>query len=137
MTDTALAGLESGRSAVTRALGGATDDELSRRPAEGQWNAWETAYHLFDIERWYIAKLCEAASGSRAEALERFIGIWARLRDEAISMARDIPAERFDQPGLLSGVPDWTPRALLEAMAAHDREHTAQIQAARHSRDSA
>lgn len=137
MANPEIDGLERGRTAVLASLAGLTDEELAARVAEGEWNAWEIAYHLFDIERWYIAKLCEAVSGSRTEALERLIGIWARLRDEAISLANEIPSERLDQPGLLSGVPDWTPRGLLEAMAVHDREHTDQVQAARRSGETA
>ena len=124
-------GLEAGRAAVLMALAGQTDEELARRPPDGGWNAWEIAYHLFDIERWYIAKLCEAATADRAAALARFMTVWARLRDEAVALARDIPPERLDAPGLLGGVPDWTPRGLLAAIAAHDYEHAAQIQAAR------
>jgi hypothetical protein len=112
-----------------RALAAFTEagSQIEQRPADGGWNAWEIAYHLFDIERWYIAKLCEASTSDRPAALQRFLAVWSRLRDEAAAIAADIPAERMDVPGLLSGVPDWTPRLLIDAMAAHDHEHAAQV----------
>ena len=78
-----------------------------------------------------MAKLCEAAAPDPSAALSRFMRIWSRLRDEAVSLAREIPAERLDQRGLLGGVPDWTPRGLIAAIAAHDHEHAAQALTAR------
>lgn len=119
--------LTAGTEAVLRAFAGLTDDELALRPAPGEWNAWEIAYHLLDIERWYLAKLCEAVSDGPAEALARFMQVWARLRAETAALAAALPADRLDTPGLLSGVPDWTPRTLLAAIAAHDREHVGQV----------
>jgi hypothetical protein len=106
-----------------------TDGEVERRPAGGGWNAWEIAYHLLDIERWYVAKLCEAVAPGKPAALQRFLMAWARLRDEALGLAAQLPPERMDTPGLLTGVPDWTPRVLLAAMAGHDHEHAAQVRA--------
>lgn len=122
--------LEEGREDVLDALCGASEHDLMRRPADGGWNAWEVAYHLLDIERWHIAKLCEAATGDRAEALARFAAIWSRLRDEAIALTRAVPEERLDTLGLLTGIPDWTPRRLITAIAVHDHAHAAQIRAA-------
>lgn len=121
------AALASSKAAVLAALDGLTGADLARRAPDGGWNAWEIAYHLFDIERWYVAKLCEAVAPDRAAALARFMAVWARLREETIALARAVPAGRLDTPGLLSGVPDWTPRGLLAAIAAHDHEHAAQI----------
>lgn len=122
--------LELGKAAVLSAFAGA-GTEASQRAPDGGWSAWEVAYHLLDIERWYIAKLCEASAADRAEALARFVAVWARLRDEAIALARDVPAERLHVAGLLSGVPDWTPGGLIASMSAHDREHAAQVTSAR------
>ena len=116
---------------VLACLGGLSQDELERRPPDGGWNAWEIAYHLFDIERWYIAKLCEATAHDRAQALTRFVEVWRRLREQTLALADVVPPERLDTQGLLSGVPDWTPRRLLDAIAAHDHEHAAQARAAR------
>jgi hypothetical protein len=101
--------------------------QIEQRPADGGWSPWEVAYHLFDIERWYIAKLCEASATDRPAALQRFLAVWSRLRDKAAAIAAGIPPERMDVAGLLSGVPDWTPRLLLEAMEAHGHEHAAQV----------
>lgn len=130
-----LDALRTGRTAVSAAFAGITGDDLSRRPAAEAWSAWEVAYHLFDIERWYIAKLCEAVSNDKSEALHQYLAIWGRLRDEAIQLATRIPDHRVDQPALLSGIPDWTPRGLLQAMTAHDHEHAAQVLAARGDRN--
>lgn len=126
-----LSALEAGRGQVLEAFARMHAAELDGAEAAGEWTAWEIAYHLLDIERWYIAKLCEAAAADRVEALARFMAVWARLRDETLALAHDLPPERLDVAGLLSGVPDWTPRSLLDAIAAHDREHAAQIGAAR------
>ncbi len=123
--------LAAGRAAALAAFAHMTEAELDRRLADGEWSAWEIAYHLLDIERWYIAKLCEATAPDRTAALARLLAVWARLREETLALARELPAERLDQPGLLSGVPDWTPRRLLVAIATHDHEHAAQVRAAR------
>jgi uncharacterized damage-inducible protein DinB len=126
------------RAAVLAAFAHITEAELDRRPADGEWSAWEIAYHLLDIERWYIAKLCEATAPprlagapDRTAALARLLAVWARLREETLALARAVPPERLDQAGLLSGVPDWTPRRLLRAIVTHDHEHAAQVRAAR------
>lgn len=121
------------RAAVLAAFAHMTEAELDRRPADGEWSAWEIAYHLLDIERWYIAKLCEATAPDRTAALARLLAVWARLREETLALARAVPPERLNRPGLLSGVPDWTPRRLLAAIAAHDQEHAVQVRAARGS----
>ena len=126
-----LRSLRQSTALVQAAFFGLGERDLIHRPAEGEWNAWEIAYHLLDIERWYVAKLCEAATSSRTGALERFLAVWSRLREETIALAREIPEARLDQAGLLSGVPDWTPRGLLAAIAAHDHGHAAQVREAR------
>jgi hypothetical protein len=123
--------LVAGRAAVLAAYAHITAAELDRRPQDGGWSAWEVAYHLLDIERWYIAKLCEATAPDRAAALARLLGVWAQLREETLALARAVPPARLDRAGLLSGVPDWTPRRLLGAITAHDHEHAAQVRAAR------
>jgi hypothetical protein len=122
------AALLAGRADVLAALAAAGRD-VTRRPPDGGWSAWEIAYHLFDIERWYLAKLCEAASPDRPAALARFVQAWSELREASVALAGRIPAEQLDRPGLLSGVPEWTPRGLLEIIASHDHEHAAQIRA--------
>ena len=127
----AVTAMEQSRAAVLAALDSLTVEEAERRPAAGDWNVHEIAYHLLDMERWYIAKLCEAVGRDQPDTLARFIAIWARLRDETIALARELPAARLDTAGLLGGVPDWTPRRLLDMIAAHDAEHAAQALAAR------
>ena len=68
----------------------------------------------------------------KAEAFARDNGISpddlvnARLAPDMLTLAGQVPSERMDTPGLLTGVPDWTPRQLVERMAAHDREHARQ-----------
>jgi hypothetical protein len=112
------------------ALYGLNEEQLARRTAVGEWSAWDIAYHVAQMEVWYLAKLCEAACSSAPEAMREFVVWWRSQRQKALALADAIPPERLDTPGLLGGVPDWTPRQLLERMAAHDREHTAQVQAA-------
>jgi hypothetical protein len=109
------------------ALTGLDADGIARRPAPGEWSAWDIAYHVAQIEVWYVAKLCEAATADRVEALRLFVGVWQKARTEGLALANRIPPERLDRTGELGGVPDWTPRQLLERIAAHDREHAAQV----------
>ena len=116
------------------ALSNLDAEQLLRRPAAGEWSAWDIAYHVAQIEVWYVAKLCEAASADAPEAMARLLAAWQSLRQSGLALARGMPAERLDVPGLLSGVKDWTPRQLLERIAAHDREHAAQARAAAASR---
>jgi hypothetical protein len=112
------------------ALSGLDSAALGRRPVPGEWSAWDIAYHVAQLEIWYLAKLCEAATQEPAQAMERFMQLWFDMRSRGLSMAAEISPERLDAAGLLAGVPDWTPRLLLERMAAHDREHAAQARAA-------
>jgi hypothetical protein len=112
------------------ALSGLMDEALARRPAPEEWSAWDIAYHVAQIEVWYIAKLCEAAAGGPAAALTRFTDVFAGMRARALDLVRALPPERLDAPGQLTGVPDWTPRDLVERMAAHDHEHAAQTRTA-------
>lgn len=115
---------------VLAALSGCDAEQLLRRPAPEEWSAWDIAYHIAQIEVWYVAKLCEAASPDAPAAMERFLTAWQQLRRFGLALAAQIPPERLDTPGLLSGVPNWTPRQLLERMASHDREHAEQAIAA-------
>lgn len=103
---------------------------LTRRPAPDEWNCWDIAYHVAQIEVWYVAKLCEAVSAGAPEAAARFLGVWSALREAAIALAEEVPSERLDRAGLLSGVPDWTPRELIQRIADHDEEHAAQARVA-------
>lgn len=129
--DLELTDLRAGQQAVERTLTGLSAVAARSRPMDGGWNAREIAYHLVDIERWYIAKLCEAVTNDPAAALDRFVAIWSDLRRQTLALAEAIPPERLDQAGLLSGVPEWTPRSLLTAIADHDQEHAAQAVAAK------
>ena len=115
---------------IQSALGGLDSDALSRRPAPGEWSAWDIAYHITQLEVWYLAKLCEATAREPSQAMARFMQLWFEMRARALSMAAEIPPDRLDAVGLLTGVPDWTPRLLLARMAAHDREHAAQARRA-------
>jgi hypothetical protein len=116
--------------ALLAALSGLDEERLARRAAPGEWSAWDVAYHVAQMEVWYLAKLCEAAFSSAPEAMGEFVASWRSQRQMTLALAGAIPPERLDTPGLLGGVPNWTPRQLLARMAAHDREHTAQVQAA-------
>jgi uncharacterized damage-inducible protein DinB len=115
------------------ALSGLDAEQLTRRPAPDAWSVWDIAYHIAQMEVWYLAKLCEAASTGAPAALERFLQVWRQVRRQGLALADEIPADHLDRPGLLTGVPDWTPRDLLALMAAHDEEHAEQAAAAARS----
>ena len=112
------------------ALSGLDNDTLGRRPAPGEWSAWDIAYHMVQLEVWYLAKLCEATTQEPSQAMDRFMQLWSEMRARSLSMAAEVSPDRLDAEGLFTGVPDWTPRLLLERMAAHDREHAVQARAA-------
>jgi len=118
--------LAASTSELLHTLSGLDAEALLRRPAAGEWSAWDIAYHVAQIEVWYIAKLCEAATPEPAAAMARFLDLWQTMRAQALELSRSIPIDRLDREGLLTGVPDWTPRQLIERMAAHDLEHAAQ-----------
>ncbi|MGE0540730.1 MAG: DinB family protein [Dehalococcoidia bacterium] len=126
----AIGDLAASTAEVFDALAGLDAGQLVRRPAPDEWSAWDIAYHVAQIEVWYVAKLCEAASDDAPAAMDRFLDAWRQLRRFGLELTERIPAERLDAVGLLSGVPDWTPRQLIERMAAHDLEHAAQANAA-------
>jgi hypothetical protein len=130
MSADARADLAASTTALLAALSGHDEAALARRPAPEEWSAWDIAYHVAQIEVWYVAKLCEAAAASAPDAMARFLAAWSELRAEGLRLAAAIPAERLDQPDLLSGVPDWTPRQLIERIVAHDEEHARQARAA-------
>jgi hypothetical protein len=103
---------------------------LLRRPAADEWSAWDIAYHVAQIEVWYLAKLCEAAAADAPEAMAHFVEAWRSLRATGLALAARIPAGRLDAAGLLGGVSDWTPRELLGRIADHDEEHAEQARRA-------
>lgn len=135
-TDTHLTGaaqsasvdyLRASTDTLIAALSGLDAARLLSRPAADAWSAWDIAYHVAQIEVWYAAKLCEASAPSPPAAMNSFVELWSALRQASLRLAAAIPTERFDQAGLLGGVPTWTPRALLQAMAEHDHDHAAQV----------
>jgi uncharacterized damage-inducible protein DinB len=115
------------------ALSGLDSEQLTLRPAPDAWSVWDIAYHVAQIEVWYLAKLCEAVSTGTPAALERFLEVWQQVRRHGLTLADEIPSDRLDRPGLLTGVAGWTPRDLLVRMAAHDEEHTEQATVAARS----
>ena len=127
----ALDRLSAGGAEVLAAFAGMDAATATRQPADGGWDARSVAYHLLDIERWYIAKLCEAVTDDPASALQRFLAVWQRLRAETIALAAALSPDRLGTPGLLSGVPGWTPALLLKTIAQHDAEHAEQVAALR------
>src|SRR5262245_44102583 len=81
------------------ALSGLDAEALRRRPEPEAWSAWDIAYHVAQIEVWYFAKLCEAASTDGPGAMERFLRGWRRLRTQGLALAEEVPEERLDRPG--------------------------------------
>jgi hypothetical protein len=126
VTASAVQDLAASTAQILGALSGLDAEQLASRPASDAWSAWDIAYHVAQIEVWYVAKLCEAANVDAPAAIEQFLEAWRRLREFALTLVEQIPPEQMDTPGLLSGVPDWTPRQLVERIVAHDREHAQQ-----------
>ncbi|MBI3969521.1 MAG: DinB family protein [Chloroflexi bacterium] len=112
---------------VVRAFADLSPDEVHRRPAPGEWSPWEMVYHLASAEVWWVAKLCEATAPDRHVATARLLDLWRTLRTAAFEYAGELDPGRLDQPGQLTGVPDWTPRILLESFVTHAQEHAQQL----------
>jgi uncharacterized protein YndB with AHSA1/START domain len=135
---------------LARILEGANDEQASRRPAPGEWNALETLAHLISHERelqiWITDLLCDDERWSdrfenteviyaRLAAIVRgqpglagMLGELRRSQEETADMLAALPAEFVAHRGTY-----WRlGRSLLEGVQPpnHVQEHTAQIQSA-------
>lgn len=48
-----LKALQAARGELEGMLVGLSDDDLDRKPAEGEWSAREVIEHIIDVEEWY------------------------------------------------------------------------------------
>jgi len=135
---------------LERVLEGASDEQASRRPAPGEWNALETLAHLVAHERelqiWIADLLCDDERWSdryentevvpaRLAAIVRahprladMVAALRRSQGETADMLAALPAEFVAHRGTY-----WRlGRSLLESVQPpnHIQEHTAQLQAA-------
>jgi hypothetical protein len=145
-----IAQYKDGFRAVADALKGATEEELTARPAPGKWNAREIVHHLADSEMTSAVRLRLLLATDKPHILGYDQDEFARrLRYDrphhaaldAFAAARRTTAELLDRmtdsewqrEGSHSEVGAYTPEKWLEIYAVHAHAHAEQILVARNS----
>lgn len=145
-----IAKYKEGYLAVVDALAGATEAELTSRPAAGKWNAREIVHHLADSEmtsairlRLLLASTSPHIVGYDQDEFARRLH-YDRPHDaslEAFAAARRTTAELLDRmtdedwtrSGTHTEHGTYTVEMWLEIYAAHAHDHAEQIRVARRS----
>src|SRR5262245_54430198 len=145
-----IAQYKDGYRAVVDALKGATEAELTARPAPNKWNAREIVHHLADSEMTSAVRLRLLLATDKPEIRGYDQDEFARrLRYErpheasldAFAAARRTTAELLDRmtdaewkrEGSHSEVGRYTPEKWLEIYAVHAHAHAEQILVARNA----
>ena len=145
-----IAQYKDGYRAVADALKGATEEELTARPAPNKWNAREIVHHLADSEMTSAVRLRLLLATERPEIRGYDQDEFARrLRYDrpheaaldAFAAARRTTAELLDRmtdaewkrEGSHTEVGPYTPEKWLEIYAVHAHAHAEQILVARNA----
>jgi hypothetical protein len=145
-----IAQYKDGYRAVADALKGATEEELTARPAPNKWNAREIVHHLADSEMTSAVRLRLLLATDKPHIVGYDQDEFARrLRYDrpheaslaAFAAARRTTAELLDRmtddewtrEGSHSEVGAYTPERWLEIYAAHAHAHAEQILVARNA----
>ena len=151
MTDRRRALVEqyrAGYDEVAKALEGATDADLDRRPAPGKWTAREIVHHLADSEMTSAIRLrrliAEDAAHIQAYDQEQFARVLFYDRPIAASMAafqaarattveilERLTPDQWTRTGTHSETGAYSVDRWLEIYAVHAHDHAAQICRAR------
>ena len=151
MTDRRRALVEryrAGYDEVAKALEGATDADLDRRPAPGKWTAREIVHHLADSEMTSAIRLrrliAEDAAHIQAYDQEQFARVLFYDRPIAASMAafqaarattveilERLTPDQWARTGTHSETGAYSVDRWLEIYAVHAHDHAGQIRRAR------
>jgi len=151
MTDRRRALVEqygAGYGEVAKALEGATDADLDRRPAPGKWTAREIVHHLADSEMTSAIRLrrllAEDAAHIQAYDQEQFarvlfydrpiaasLAAFEAARASTVEILERLTADQWNRTGTHSETGAYSVDRWLEIYAAHAHDHAAQIRRAR------
>jgi hypothetical protein len=140
-----------GIEAVDKALAGATDAELDRRPAPDEWTAREVAHHLADSETMstirlrrllaehqpVIAAYDEAEFARRLHydrPIEQSVAVFGAVRTSNLQLLDALTEAEWARTGTHSEDGPYSVEHWLEIYAAHGHDHADQIQRAREGR---
>ena len=136
---------------VRRAVDGATDSELDRRPADGEWSAREVAHHLADSEAMSTIRLRrllaedepliqaydEAEFARRLHydrPIEASLAVYAAVRSSNVQLLDTLNEAEWQRAGTHSEEGAYSVEAWLRIYAAHGHDHADQIRRARDGR---
>ena len=132
---------------VEKALAGATDEDLDRRPADGGWTAREVAHHLADIEthgyirlRRMIAEDVPTLDGPDDEAYARrlhydrpiqsSLGVLRAVREASLELLRALSTAEWTRTAIHPKLSPYDIDEWLRIYAEHAHDHADQIRAA-------
>jgi DinB superfamily len=146
--DDPVAVLRAGLEEVPRLVAGASDEQLQRAPAPGEWSAWQVLSHLADSDlmagtrvRMIVTQDRPALVGYDQEAwTARFSGLdndvhetlerWRALRRTNIKIFGSLSRAEWERVGLHTERGEESARLTVQLMAGHDRVHLAQFRRA-------
>ena len=139
--------LKQTRRELVALLGTASAERLRQAPAQDEWAPATIVSHLADAElvysvrlrmtltsdRPYLAAYDEAAWVRRFAELEpdarEALARWRTLRDANVRLLESLEDDEWKLSGLHAERGELSVAHIADAMAKHDREHTAQIRA--------
>jgi hypothetical protein len=142
---------QAGIAEVNDALEGATEADLDRRPAPGEWSAREVAHHLADSETMSTIRLRRLIAEDQpviqaydeAEFARRLhydrpvdhsLAVFAAVRTANIELLDRLTEEEWARTGTHSDDGPYSVVGWLEIYAAHGHDHADQIRRAREGR---
>ena len=148
---TLLERFRTGYAAVEDALDGATEDDLDRRPASGEWTAREVVHHLADSEamacirlRRLIAEDAPVIQGyDEPEWARRLhydrpvassLALLRAVRDASVELLEALTPDEWLREGTHSESGAYSVDRWLRIYANHPHDHADQIRRARDGR---
>jgi hypothetical protein len=136
---------------VEKALAGASDDELDRRPGPDAWTAREVAHHLADSETMSTIRLrlliAEDAPLIQAYDETEFarrlhyerpvdlsVALFAAVRAANVELLEQLTEDEWSRAGTHSDDGHYSVEGWLQIYAAHGHDHADQIRRARDGR---
>jgi hypothetical protein len=136
---------------VEKALAGATDADLDRRPAPDEWTAREVAHHLADSETMSTIRLRrllaedqplihaydEAEFARRLHydrPIDQSLAVFAAVRTSNVELLGTLTEDEWARTGTHSQDGPYSVEGWLEIYAAHGHDHADQIRRAREAR---